>query len=184
LCFRTTGALVVPAFALFLASNIHPWMFEATLSVAKLRFAPKGWHIRVPRGTPLKRATGGQVARILALSFGALLAAGCGLRARDDLVLPPAPPNDACQQYAVIEQAHLFLHAAPMHDAEITSIVRRGTILRILDKDLDKDIRFNAFDYWYDVADGTRRGWIFGNGMSIYCHEYQAELRKRTALVP
>lgn len=131
------------------------------------------------KSAAMRRRAQASVLGMGVLVAGVLLLAGCGLIRRDDVELPHTSAFEECEEYAVIDDVHLFLYAEPSRDARVVRLSRRGDLFAIVDRNTNQDSYYNQQASWYLIHGAGARGWVFGAGMTPYCYKYQAELQQK-----
>ncbi len=108
--------------------------------------------------------------------LGALLLLGsCQQGTRMGIELPATPQLFGSLPWGLVNVNYTkgFIH--PRLDSAVAIVLRGGDMVKIVDRSQQQERIGSVVDYWYQVeADGVRF-WIFGNLLSLYGLEMQAQ---------
>jgi hypothetical protein len=107
------------------------------------------------------------------LLFFALLGCGCDGKKEESPVVPPAtaPLSRAVIGYGVINVSYTHVSAEPMEGSVSQGYLRRGTLVRILER---RDIRNGGVPVSWVLAEGASMGWLREELVDIYDNEGMA----------
>lgn len=92
-----------------------------------------------------------------------------------DIELPATSELTGDFLYGVITSSFLRVHEDFSLTSEVSAVLRKGNILKIITKSPEKDIVEEEEDYWYLIDFYGIEGWVFGSYLDIYHSIEKAE---------
>jgi hypothetical protein len=114
------------------------------------------------------------VARGLVCVF--FFAAGCQKEEPLSSITMPATPVLALQaNWGTVSSPYLRVRSKPQPTAEVVAHLRNSSIVEIVSKTTYPEVVEGQSDYWYEIAAGGIRGWVFGSYLEFHHSRQDAE---------
>ncbi len=105
---------------------------------------------------------------------------GCQREEEDfDLELPPIPVLTIQTNWAVIQSNYLRLRETASLSSPSVALLRKGQVLEILSRTLEKETIDEEAGYWYQIDFDGLQGWVFGSYLALYDTRQKADRASR-----
>jgi hypothetical protein len=105
----------------------------------------------------------------------ALLAAGCGGREAETIVLPATPVISVSSRWGVVTSNYLRMRARPSESAEVVEGLPRATVVEIVGTSETQETVQGQKAYWLQLNVEGLRGWGFGAYLQVAESKARAE---------